>query len=134
MLNWKIIDFLLLPVRPRTAEDGKDTGRLPVRAELGEEKTISVNVSANPRPSNVQWTIDEKTIREGESSGNYDALVIKEVATGVWEVSLRIKEVEEEDLTKRIDLKLENAYGSADFTINISSSTAGSGIYESLSY
>jgi len=105
-----------------------------VRAELGEEKLISMNVSANPRPNIVQWTIDGKVLRENEKSDNYEALPIKELAPGIYETTLKIKEVEEEDLTKKIGLKVENVYGAAEFSINISSSTAGSGIYKHLSY
>jgi len=90
---------------------------------------VSLNVSANPRPTTVEWSVDEKVIKEGQTSDRYEALLIKEVEAGIWEASLRIKGVEEEDLTKKINLKLANQYGTADFIMSLSSSSAGSGIY-----
>lgn len=100
-----------------------------MQAELGEEKIVSLNVSSNPRPTVVEWNVDGKVIKEGQASERYEALSIKEVETGIWEASLRIKGVEEDDLTKKFDLKLENQYGAANFVISINSSSAGSGTY-----
>ncbi len=42
---------------------------------------LSVNVSANPKPESITWTVDGKTLREKESTEKYEALEL--VAQGV---------------------------------------------------
>lgn len=82
MITPKMFSSYFLIDAPRSArEDGGGGNHVEVRAEIGAEKVLSVNVSANPKPDSVTWTVDGKTLREKESTDKFEALEL--VAQGV---------------------------------------------------
>lgn len=115
--------------RPRSIKaDGREADRgIGITAELGEEKIILVNVSSYPPPNKVSWTIDGKTIDEGRSNERYEAVYKRNLGHNMYEVALKIKNLDEEDLAKKIELKVINDLGSAEYVININSTDDGSG-------
>lgn len=114
--------------RPRSVRsDGREVDRgIGIQADLGEEKVILLNVSSNP-PPRVVWVVDGKQLEQGTNTELFEAIPMRHVAPSVYEVALKIKSVDDEVLTKRIELKVSNDLGVADYVININSSSSGSG-------
>ncbi|XP_021947045.1 fasciclin-3 isoform X2 [Folsomia candida] len=111
--------------RPRSVRsDGREVDRgIGIQADLGEEKVILLNVSSNP-PPRVVWVVDGKQLEQGTNTELFEAIPMRHVAPSVYEVALKIKSVDDEVLTKRIELKVSNDLGVADYVININSSSS----------
>jgi hypothetical protein len=100
---------------------------LDVRADLGEEKIIAVNISSNPSPTRVTWSINGKPLEQGQSNEFFEAARQRQVGPTVVEVALKMKSVTEENLQKKIELRVENSLGIAEYDIYVQSSANGQG-------
>jgi hypothetical protein len=98
--------------------DGREGDRgIAVQAELGEEKVIFLNVSSNP-PPRVSWIIDGKQLEQGRNNEVFEPIPLRNVAPFLYEIALKIKSVDDEVLAKRIELKVTNDLGVADYILH----------------
>ncbi|KAG5676881.1 hypothetical protein PVAND_006685 [Polypedilum vanderplanki] len=89
--------------------------------EIGRTGDISVKIRSNPRP-NLQWTVDGKTIREGDQTQKYVANHAEQMEDGRWLAKLTIIELNLEDTTKTYTLRASNLAGATDYQIRIGGS------------
>lgn len=107
--------------------DGREGDRsIPVQADLGQDKIVLFNVSSNPEPR-ISWIVDGKVLEQGRNNEVFEPIPKRNVGAYTYEVALKIKSVDDDVLAKKIEVKATNELGTADYLININSSSTGSG-------
>lgn len=90
---------------------------------LGSTALINITINSNPRPR-TEWTIDGNTFEQGRQHERYEAYEPIDLGGGVFNVTLSIAGLTNEDTLKDYHLKASNEYGSTDYIVRISSSQA----------
>ena len=79
--------------------------------------------SANPKPTEGIWTINETTVPIGAADVNNKyistAIEPKDGATGQWKVSLKITKLTEEDVKGKHTLTVKNAEGETTYNFQL---------------
>lgn len=110
--------FIIITVRPQPLGVTQVFGVV-----LGSTAFINVTINANPRPR-TEWNVDGTTIPQGQQHERYESYEPIDLGGGVFNVTLSIAGLTNEDTLKDYHLKASNEFGTTDYIVRISSSQA----------
>lgn len=106
----------LCAVQPQPKEEIKVYGLL-----LDQTALVNVTIHANPRPV-IEWAVDGLRVPQGQQIARYEAYQPIDLGNGVYNVTLAVASLTQEDTNKVYHLKASNEFGAQDYSVRISSS------------
>lgn len=82
---------------------------------------VTATIQSNPKPV-TEWILDGERISQGRQSNRYEANEPVDLGNGLYNVTLSIAGLTEEDTKKTYNLRASNDFGATDYVIRISSS------------
>lgn len=103
-------------VQPQPKDEIKVYGLL-----LDQTALVNVTIHANPRPI-IEWAVDGLRVPQGQQLARYEAYQPIDLGNGVYNVTLAVASLTQDDTNKIYHLKASNEFGAQDYSVRISSS------------